>query len=177
MDRLIGLQQARLHAAQALLKRYRTKEPRIQYSLGQRVWLEGKNLPFNVPSRKLAPKRYGPFKITQKISGVAYRLELPTYLKVHNVFHIDLLTPYKETEQYGPSFSPPPPDLIDGEEEQEIEAILDMRQRGNTRQYLIKWKGFPSSENEWVDSTHMNANNLVKKFHNSRLTRYKKTTK
>jgi hypothetical protein len=53
-------------------------------------------------------------------------------MRIHNVFHIDLLTPYKETEQYGPAFIPPPPDLIDGHEEQEIEAILDVRRRGRS---------------------------------------------
>ncbi len=100
-------------------------------------------------------------------------------MKVHNVFHVNLLFPYKETEQYGPSFPHPPPDLIDGQEEQEIEAILDVRRKGRQRglQYLIKWKGFPSSENEWVSKEEMHTDDLVKQFHNSRLTRDKRATK
>lgn len=96
-----------MNAAQALLQRYKTKEPKNQYEVGQQVWLEGKNIPFNIPTRKLAPKRYGPFKITKKISTVTYQLDLPEYMRIHNVFHIDLITPYKETEQYGPAFTPP----------------------------------------------------------------------
>ena len=43
-DRLITLQEARLHAAEALLKRYKTRTPPTQYTVGQQVWLEGKNL-------------------------------------------------------------------------------------------------------------------------------------
>ena len=129
-DQLIALQEAQLHTAEALLKHYKTREPCVQYTVGQQVWLEGKNLQFNVPTWKLAPKRYRPFTITHKISPVAYHLNLPMHLKIHDIFHADLLTPYKEMEQYGPAFLPLPPDLIDGEEEQEIESILDVRCKG-----------------------------------------------
>ena len=56
-----------------------------------------------------------------------------------------LLTPYHETEFHRPNFTKPPPDLIDGEEEYEIEEILQSRKngRGCKVQYLVKWKGYP----------------------------------
>jgi hypothetical protein len=63
---------------------------------GDDVWLEAKNLAVK-GSRKLLPKRYGPFKVLKHIGVVAYRLKLPPTMKVHDVFHIDLLSPYKET--------------------------------------------------------------------------------
>ena len=44
--------------------------------------------------------------------------------------HIDLLTPYQETNIHGPNFVQPPPDLVDGEEEYEVEEILDSRKHG-----------------------------------------------
>ncbi len=50
-------------------------------------------------------------------------------MRIHNVFHADLLNPFTETEAYGPAFTPPPPDLVEGQEEQEIKAILDVRQQ------------------------------------------------
>jgi hypothetical protein len=43
----------------------------------------------------------------------------------------------------------PPPDIIQGEEEYEVEAILDHRGGKRRRQYLIKWKGYPSSDITW----------------------------
>jgi len=56
-------------------------------------------------NHKLSPKQYGPFKVSQKISPVAMRLDLPQSMKIYNVFHMDLLLPYKETEQYGTPFT------------------------------------------------------------------------
>jgi hypothetical protein len=131
------------------------------------VWLEGRNLRVR-GSRKLLPKRYGPFKITEKIGPVAYRLDLPVNMKIHDVFHVDLLMPYKETEAYGPAYTRPPPDLIEGEEEYEIESIRDMRKtRGRKTQYLVHWRGYPVSDDSWVDSTELNAPELVKEFHSA----------
>ena len=50
-------------------------------------------------------------------------------MKIHNVFHVDLLMPYKETEAYGQPFTQPPL-MIEGKEEYEVETILDARQHG-----------------------------------------------
>ena len=61
---------------------------------------------------------------------MAYRLELPTSLKIHDVFHVDLLLPFRETEEHGPAYTRPPPDVIQGEEEYEVEYIRDERRRG-----------------------------------------------
>jgi hypothetical protein len=112
-----------------------------KYKEGDLVWLEGKNLRLNQPTAKLVPRRHGPFKITQVMSAVNYRLELPTQWSIHPVFHIDLLTPYKETIMHGPNFTRPAPELIDGEEEYSVEKILDSRHFGRRwrLQYLVKW--------------------------------------
>jgi hypothetical protein len=96
-----------------------------KYKEGNLVWLEGKNLCINQLTAKLVPRRYGPFKIIQVMSAVNYRLELPMQWSIHPVFHIDLLTPYKETIMHGPNFTRPTPELINGEEEYSVEKILD----------------------------------------------------
>jgi hypothetical protein len=94
-------------------------------SVGSKVWLEGTNL--RLPSNlmpKLAPKRYGPFEVATQISKVAYKLRLPPSWKIHDVFHVSLLTPYKEMSQHGPNFLEPPPDIMEGEPEWEVMKIL-----------------------------------------------------
>ena len=142
-------------------------EPSRVFMKGSQVWLEATHLKLPYQVSKLNPKRYGPFPIAEVISPIAYRLLLPNNWRIHDVFHASLLTPYRETGNHGPNFSRPPPDLINGEEEQEIERIISHRRYGKTKklQYLIKWKGFPDSDNEWVDPAHMHASDLVSKYH------------
>jgi len=104
------------------------------------------------------------------MSPVNYRLKLPTQWSIHDVFHIDLLTPYRETDIHGSNYSRPPPDLIDNEEEYEVEKVLDVRRFGRRRkkQYLIKWKGYPDSDNEWVDHKDIHAPEAIREFENSK---------
>ncbi len=74
------------------------------------------------------------------MSPVNYRLKLPTQWSIHDVFHINLLTTYRETDIHGSNYSRPPPDLVDNEEEYKVERILDTRQFGKRqkKQYLVK---------------------------------------
>ena len=100
-------------------------QPPSLFKTGDRVWLEGKNLKLPYQSLKLVPKCHGPFRIKQMVSNVAAQLELPLAWTIHDVFHTGLLTQFKETSQYGDNFPRPPPDIIDGEEEFEVEAIIN----------------------------------------------------
>ena len=143
-----------------------SKNPPRTYQDGDLVWLEGRNLRLDRPAIKLAPKRHGPFKITRVLSPITYQLELLPQWKIHDVFHIDLLTPYHEMDIHGANFTQPPPDLINGEEEYEVEEILDSRKhgRGHKVQYLVKWKGYPSSDNQWVNWDDMHAEEALAEF-------------
>jgi hypothetical protein len=167
--RLEQLKEARVQARDAMIKAQQSwvkHRDMPKYKEGDLVWLEGKNLRINQPTAKLAPRRHGPFKIIQVMSAVNYRLELPTQWSIHPVFHIDLLTPYKETTMHGPNFTWPAPELIDGEEEYSVEKILDSRHFGRRRclQYLVKWEGYPDADNMWVDKDDVFADDKVWEF-------------
>jgi hypothetical protein len=71
-------------------------KPEAQYTVGAQVWLEGKNLKLPYQLMKLAPKRYGPFKIIKEVSPVAYQLSLPVMWGIHDMFYASLLSPYHE---------------------------------------------------------------------------------
>jgi hypothetical protein len=140
-----------------------------KYKEGDLVWLEGKNLQTNQPTAKLAPRRHGPFKVKQVMSAVNYRSELPTQWSIHPVFHIDLLTPYRETIMHGPNFTRPAPESVEGEEEYSVEKILDSWQFGRRQrlQYLVKWEGYPDSDNMWVDKDDVFADDKIREFKKS----------
>ncbi len=139
-----------------------------KYREGDYMWLEGRHLRTNQPTAKLAPKRHGPFPIVQVMSPVNYRLKLPTQWSIHDIFHIDLLTPYRETDLHGSNYSRLAPDLVDNKEEYKVKKILDARQfsRGQKKQYLVKWKGYPDSDNEWVDKRNIHTPEAIKEFEN-----------
>jgi len=103
----IHLMEERHAQATAALNQVTEKSgtPSAQYNTGDQVWLEGKNLHLPYQATKLAPKRYGPFKIVKEISPVAYQLALPLTWKIHDTFHASLLSPYRETTAYSPNFS------------------------------------------------------------------------
>src|SRR5258708_27801614 len=130
-ERIQTLHQTRtdLQACLDQLQKVKDNKTPPQLTIGQRVWLEGRNLHIRGLA-KLLPKRYGPFQVKQKIGNVAYHLDLPASIKVHDVFHIDLLTPYKEMEEYGQAYTRPPPIMVQSEEEYEVESILQARCKG-----------------------------------------------
>jgi hypothetical protein len=128
----------------------RTMKHSKPFKIGQKVWLESRNLHIPYASRKITPKREGPFQIKKVLGPVTYQLQLPKQWRIHDVFHACLLSPHKETEEHGPNYTNPPPDLLDGEQEYEIEAIIAHRKQGRQTQYLVKWKGYDSSKNTWL---------------------------
>ncbi|GBE77221.1 Transposon Tf2-6 polyprotein [Sparassis crispa] len=173
-SRLDMLQKIRLEALamhelarQQMADRVRQGSPK--FTLGQKVWLDSRNLKVNYASRKIAPKREGPFEIVEVIGPANYRLKLLKTWRVHSVFHAALLSPYRENDIHGPNYMNPPPDVVDNEEEYEVEAILNHKMyRGHLR-YLVKWKGYSSAENSW-EPTHnlQNAKRILDAYKRTR---------
>ena len=103
----------------------------VPFALGSKVWLDGTNLRLSHPSSKLAPRQYGPFKVSKVILPVVYQLELPPSWKIFGTFHASLLSPYRETSEHGMNFLEPPPDVIKGEEEYKVEQVLGQHTYGH----------------------------------------------
>ena len=128
-----------------------------QWSAGQKVWLNAKNLALPYGTIKLAPKRHGPFIIEEVQSPVIYKLWLPPQWNIHPVFHALLLTPYVKTKEHGENYLRPPPNMIEGEEQYKVKAIRAHQYHRHKLQYLIKWKGYPESNNTWEPIDNMQA--------------------
>jgi Chromo (CHRromatin Organisation MOdifier) domain len=137
--------------------------------------LDGRNLNINYASKKLAPKREGPFEVIKKIGTNTYRLKLPPGWKIHNVFNTMLLSPYTETDTHGPNFLRPPPLRVKGVEEYEVESILAHRRKGNGYQYLIKWKNYRPNDNTWEPEKHLtHAKDTLKQYKAQRMSKTSK---
>jgi hypothetical protein len=72
-------------------------------------------------------QRHGPFTIVKQINIVAFQLKLQDSMKVHPVFHVSLLEPYHASTILKRTHKPPPPIIVDGEQEYEVEEILNLR--------------------------------------------------
>jgi hypothetical protein len=139
-----------LHVAQQRQKAYADKERReLDFKVGDDVLLSTRNLTLKTPgARKFLPKFVGPFKVLAKVGSVAYRLELPPTMRIHNVFHVALLQPYSASGTY----QPPPPMLAE-DGQQEVNMVLAHRERRRrhlvTLEYLIRWAGCGPEHDTW----------------------------
>jgi hypothetical protein len=170
--RLEQIWEARDRARTAMVKAQqgweRRKRTAPTFQTSDQVWLDGRNIKMFHPTAKLTPKCHGPFPIIRVLLPITYELRLPVQWKLHPVFHVDLLTPYRETEFHGINYDKPPSDPINGEEEYEVERIVASRRfgRGHKLQYLVKWKGYPDAENQWVNKEDVFAEDAVREFQN-----------
>ncbi|KAF8670350.1 hypothetical protein RHS04_08628 [Rhizoctonia solani] len=136
----------------------------VEFKVGEEVWLDAKNVKLKVLSPKLAEQCLGPFKVLERISDCAYRLELPPTMRIHNVFYVGLLSKVKMDDKRVFENCPPPV-TVDGEEEYKVEGIMDMEKRNRKWFFRVKWKGYGSEENTWEPRENLkNTKKILKKF-------------
>ena len=102
----------------------------------------------------------------------AYRLELPASVRLHPVFNVSQLRPYRQSTATFPGrvTEPQPPVVVDEEEEYEVEEILGHRDRrkgrGTRREYLVQWLGYSSLHNSWEPVENLkNAQEKIYRYH------------
>ena len=156
---------AAIAAAQERQAKYANQHRRDGiFKVGYKVWLSASHL--RLPRaqnarRKLQPRWYGPYRIAEVISQVAYRLELPATFKIHPVIHISRLKANLDGSQDFPNrpayVPPPPPEILDDEEFYSIEAFRNHRGKANTLKFLVKWTGYGEDENKWISARQLQA--------------------
>jgi hypothetical protein len=153
-----GLAEARrcMQAAQQRQKIYYDEGRRpLRFAVGDKVLLSTKNLRLRsvgdkAVSPKLLPRFVGPFTVAREIrEGAAYKLDLPATMRVHPVFHVSRLKPFRESTIPGRVQPPPPPVVSDGEPWFEVQAILKHEDARGSRRCLVAWKGYDDTHNSW----------------------------
>jgi hypothetical protein len=139
---------AALHQSKGCLTKGKDTKVPLSFEVGEEAWLDTKNINLKTKSNKLTEQHLGPFKVTEKISNRAYRLELPKTMRVHDIFYMGLLSKVKHNE-FQAWENWPPPITVDGEEEYEVEGIMDSRETKGKWEYLVKWKGYGLEESTW----------------------------
>ena len=136
------------------------------FNVGDKVWLQAKQIKIHQQSAKLGPKQLGPFEVIEVRSDVDYKLALPPALRVHDVFHVDRLSPYRGNEVNGEVPPPPDPVTVEGEEEYEVDHIRDSKMFGRTLKYLVRWTGYGEGEDTWEPAKNLaHAPEKIEEFH------------
>jgi hypothetical protein len=154
---LIEELRSNLKVAQERYSKYvnlkRTPIPSLK--VGSLVYLDRRNIKTSRPSRKLDDKKLGPFKIIQVINPVAFKLALPSSMKVHPVFHSSLLEPKAEDTFPTQQQAPPMPIVVEGNQEFVVRAILDSRVIRGVRRFLVDWEGYSPDDRTWEPESNL----------------------
>lgn len=151
------------HTSASQAKYYNSKHVEKYYNAGDKIYLNARNIRTRRPSKKLDYKYYDPYTIDKSVGKNAYRLLLSANMNsIHDVFHVSLLEPFRE----GREAAEPPPIELDGEDQWEIEEVLNSRIHHRKLQYYVRWLGYPDTDNQWLPESEIgNAREVVEAFH------------
>jgi hypothetical protein len=115
------------------------REPRL---CGWKFGLAGghrRNLSTDKPSPKLASRHHGPFRIKEKLSNLTYQLELLPQWKIHDVFHVSVLSKAKAYAILNCWNLPRPLVKVNNDDFWVIEKYVNSQRFRNRFQFKIWW--------------------------------------
>ena len=114
----------------------------------------------DIRSSKSEPRYEGPFRVVEKTRNNAYVLldsSGALYQKRVPADHLKLIS---VPDQY----------LADSDH-YEVEKILDHKGPASNREYLVKWKYYPDSDNSWIKANAFDAPQLIQTYWKGKQTR------
>jgi len=158
-----------LGKAQENMRKYtdRKRSDVDEYKVGDLVILSTKDLKYQMVGRrmeKLMERFVGPYKVKKIILLNAIELELPSTIKIHPVVNVSRICKYVEQVE-GQKKEQSTPVIIEGEEEWEVERILNKQRVREKDKYLVCWKGFMVELDTWEGRENLkNTKEAIKKF-------------
>ncbi|MCH79797.1 Ty3/gypsy retrotransposon protein, partial [Trifolium medium] len=157
-DAIIEQLRNNLLRAQQVMKHHADKKRTdVEFNVGDKVLV--KLQPYRQHSaslrknQKLSMRYFGPFNILARVGKVAYKLELPPSAKIHPVFHVAQLKPFKgsqdepyiplplTTSEMGPTFLP----------NKVLDTRMIMQGSAKVPQVLIQWGSEVDADTKWED--------------------------
>ena len=160
---------AALGKAQEEMKKFADKKrgKGEEYRVGDLVLLSTKDLKWQMKgkrSEKLTECFVGPYKIKGIISSNAIELDLPKSIKIHPVVNVSRVRLYT-SQVKGQKKVPPKLVIIEGEEEFEVEKIINKRIVRGKEKFLVQWKGYTAEADTWKSRENLeNARELIEEF-------------
>jgi hypothetical protein len=147
---------------------YRCEDP--GFVIGDHVWLNTANRRQDYMQKgsgraaKFMPRFDGPFRIIKAHpESSSYTLELPPSSTFHATFHVSQLRKFvpNDSSHFPSRDKASEPVLVEGNWEHVIDRIIDERKRGRGTQFLVQWKGFSASHNEWIPERLLKDNSAL----------------
>jgi len=141
MKRVQEEAKAVLQKAQEDMKRYADRErgEMDEYKVGDLVLFSTKDLKYQMVGRctdKFTECFIGPYKVKAIIFSNAIELDLPSTVRIHPVVNVSRVQRYKSQVE-GQRKEMPQPVVIEGEEEWEVEKIMNKRKVRGRDKYLV----------------------------------------
>jgi hypothetical protein len=150
-EMLAEVHQQLLQAQQLSKKYYDANHREVELDVGAWVWLRllhqtAQSLDPQARC-KLGPSYAGPFQVLERVSKVAYRLQLLADARIQDVFfQVRLLKPHGREPPTAPGVMPP---LLHGYILPEPETVVRAEQWRGVWYVRIKWRGLPDEDVTW----------------------------
>jgi hypothetical protein len=95
---------------------------------------------------KLAPKYYRSYHVLERIGGLTYHLQLLTWVRIHDVFHVTFLKKYTGVE---PAAIPPLPPIVRGRVVPQPQQVVHARPTTQSWDLLVKWQNSSPTDASW----------------------------
>ena len=163
-ERCKYLQEQIREAQRRTVDHYNRRHKDIEFKVGDMVYINRKNWKTRRPTPKLDTRFAGPYPVQERVGRRAYRITLPANLRVHDVFHVSLLEPARNSSIPQRSTQPIVPSLPDEDLDFEVEAIVGKRSHNGATQYKVLWRGYPEEAASWEPLSHLNCPDLIREY-------------
>jgi len=148
------------------MKQVNKHRKEVDYEIESKMFLNERNIVTARSFKKLDDKMLDSF-INLDLVDSSYKLKLSESMRVHDVFHSDLLRSVADDLLPGQKNEPSGSIVVNDEDEWKIDDILNFRRYRRRLQYRVKWNDYDNDLN-WYNADgdeFMNAQKVVDDFH------------